>query len=73
MGGVAADTHAIIWYLREQHQLSASALAALDQAELGGQGIYVSAISLVEARYLMDLPLVSRDRKIRASQIETIW
>lgn len=133
MGAVVADTHALIWYLFEPTQLSSVARASLLQAEANPGVIYVPAISVVEARYLVEkgtltesifkelvdsllnadtaptvvpmsldiacalseiskravpdmpdriiaatalhlgLPLVTRDRKIQASQIETIW
>lgn len=133
MGAVVADTHALIWYLFEPTQLSAVARSSLLQAEANPGVIYVPAISVVEARYLVEkgtltesifkelvdsllnadtaptvvpinleiacalsevskravpdmpdriiaatalhlgLPLVTRDRKIQSSQIETIW
>lgn len=133
MGAVVADTHALIWYLFEPTRLSSVARSFLLQAEANPGVIYVPAISVVEARYLVEkgtltesifrelvdlllnantaptvvpisldiacalgevskravpdmpdriiaatalhlgLPLVTRDRKIQASQIETIW
>ncbi|MEN3331267.1 MAG: hypothetical protein V7641_632 [Blastocatellia bacterium] len=126
---VVADTHALIWYLMEPTLLSKMAYQSLSQARF----IYVSAISVVEIRYLIEkgtvteiafqniidflsdpnvtlklvpldldialalsqisrkvvpdmpdriiaatalrfgLPLVTRDTKIRATSIQTIW
>lgn len=133
MAAVVADTHAIIWYLFDQGRLSAPALRALDDAGSSGSSVSISAISIVEIRYLIEKgrlpplvleridelldqpdvalrcvpvgvgvardlaripreqvpdmpdriiaatalhlgqPLVSRDRKIRASPIQTLW
>jgi PIN domain nuclease of toxin-antitoxin system len=133
MSALVADTHALIWYLREPNRLSAPALAALRQAASAGDPIYVASISLVEVCYLVEkgrlpeaalqrlddavdnvttnlvsiplditiaravthiprgivpdmpdriiaatalhlnVPLVTRDRKILAAQITTIW
>ena len=130
---VVADTHAVVWYILEPAQLSASARALFEQAALTGEPIYVSAISIIEVCYLIDkgrlpalvlptlvdtlqdegmslhlfpvdlevaltlpriaradvpdmpdriiaatalylgVPLVSRDRKIQAAGIRTIW
>jgi PIN domain nuclease of toxin-antitoxin system len=134
MAGVASDTHALIWYLRTDPRLSPAAMAALEGAAQAGEPIYVSAITIVEMRYLLEkgripqadmdlltmslsngvktvielvpvtyavtqslalipraaipdmpdriiaatalhlgVPLVSRDRKIQSSSINTIW
>lgn len=53
MVAVVADTHTIVWYLRELPRLSEAALAALDGAA-GGDPIYVSSISVVEVAYLVE-------------------
>jgi PIN domain nuclease of toxin-antitoxin system len=50
---VVVDTHAAVWFRTEPGKLSAAAIAALDEAEANGE-IYVSAITLVELRYLVD-------------------
>jgi PIN domain nuclease of toxin-antitoxin system len=128
-----ADTHAVIWYLFEPAQLSAASDAALTGAVTAGAEIGVSAISVIEVRYLVErfklpasacddlvaalcdpavplelvpidleiataveripravvpdmpdrviaatalvhgVPLVTRDAKIRASPVRTIW
>lgn len=54
MAAVLADTHALIWYIEANSQLSAAAGAAIDDAIHAGDPIYVSAISLVEIAYLIE-------------------
>src|SRR6266404_1173936 len=54
MSAVLADTHAALWYLLEPSQLSAAADHALTQADQPGAGIFVSAITVVEAIYLVE-------------------
>jgi PIN domain nuclease of toxin-antitoxin system len=54
MTAVVADTHTIIWYLRETTRLSPAAMMALDAALTEGYPIYVSAISVVEVAYLVE-------------------
>ena len=82
---IAADTHAILWYLTGSPRLSATAKAAFDDAVEAPQDIYISAMSLVELVYLTErsripltaaalgAPLVTCDTKILASNTETIW
>jgi PIN domain nuclease of toxin-antitoxin system len=48
------DTHAAIWYLRQSRELSAPALKAIHKTVSSGKRLYVSAISLVEAIYLVE-------------------
>jgi PIN domain nuclease of toxin-antitoxin system len=129
MASVAADTHAVLWFLEDDKRLAAGAVAAMDVA----QTILLPSICLVEITYLVEkgrlqaavlprilaeldnpattlelapldlgvvlalqhvsrfdvpdlpdrviaatalyhcVPLVTRDGKIRASGIETIW
>jgi PIN domain nuclease of toxin-antitoxin system len=69
MVAVVADTHAIVWYLRESAKLSQAAIAAFDGATSAGDPIYVSAISLVEVAYLAEkyrLPKVAFEQLIEA-------
>lgn len=134
MAAVAADTHAVLWYLKEEAKLSPAADLAFRMSETSGDPIYVSVITLVEICYLIEkgrlpftdwslltsaisngvktnielvpfslavattvphiprdtvpdmpdriiaatamylgVPLVSRDRKIQAASIQTIW
>ncbi|BAY43615.1 PilT protein domain protein [Scytonema sp. HK-05] len=54
MVAVVADTHTIVWYLRELPRLSEAALAVLDGATAAGDPIYVSSISVVEVAYLVE-------------------
>jgi len=133
MAAILADTHAAIWHMVEPAKLSTDARSALLAAAQAGDPVFLSAISLVEIRYLIEkgkviqsaldlicnalddpaaaltlapldytiakavqqiprttvpdmpdriiaatalalnVPLVSRDRKIQASSIVTIW
>jgi PIN domain nuclease of toxin-antitoxin system len=54
MTAVVADTHTIIWYLRETSRLSDNATIALDTATQTGNLIYIAAISFVEIIYLIE-------------------
>ena len=54
MTAVVADTHTIIWYLRDTTRLSPVAMMALDAALAESYPIYVSAISVVEVAYLVE-------------------
>ncbi len=52
---VVADTHAAIWYVDAPHELSGAAVSALDAAANAiGEHIIISAITLVEMRYLVE-------------------
>jgi PIN domain nuclease of toxin-antitoxin system len=54
------DTHSAIWYLHSPKDLSSTALQVIRQAVDRGQPLFISAISLVEAIYLLErgrLPL----------------
>jgi PIN domain nuclease of toxin-antitoxin system len=69
MPAVAVDTHAIVWYLSADPQLSARAAGALDAATEAGEFIHVPSICLVELTYLVEkgrLPVAARDLLIRA-------
>jgi PIN domain nuclease of toxin-antitoxin system len=54
MASVIADTHAILWYLREPSRLSPAARTALEHAVASGGLIYFSTISIVEICYLVE-------------------
>ncbi len=67
MSALVADTHAVIWYLREPSRLSPAALQAMHQTAQNGEPIFVSAISIVEVVYLVDkgrIPQEALDRLI---------
>ncbi len=54
MSALVTDTHALLWYLFDPPQLSASARASSLAAETAGAAIHVPAIALVELRYLVE-------------------
>jgi PIN domain nuclease of toxin-antitoxin system len=63
VSSVLADTHTIIWALFEPTRLSEAAKAALRQAEAAeSAAVCVSAISLVEVRYLVEKGTLSMDK-----------
>jgi PIN domain nuclease of toxin-antitoxin system len=69
MSAVFADTHAVIWYLFEPTKLSPAAEAALTGAVRSGAVIYVSSLSVVEVRYLVEkfkLPPTTYDDLVTA-------
>lgn len=49
-----ADTHVAVWYVFNDRRLSKNANAFLDAAEIAGQRIAVSPISLAELVYLVE-------------------
>jgi PIN domain nuclease of toxin-antitoxin system len=55
MSSVVADTHTVIWYLCNS-KLSTVAGEMLDRTIQSGSSVYISAISLVELVYLIQLP-----------------
>ena len=55
-----ADTHSFIWYLDADRRLSEEARQAIDRAARTGDDIGVSAITLVEAVYLVEKGRVPR-------------
>ncbi len=54
MSAVLADTHAVLWYLFDPARLSPAADAAFAGAIQSGAVIYVSVISVIEVRYLVE-------------------
>lgn len=54
MINILADTHSAVWYLFDTTQLSAAAFKALSDTENAGGNILISAITLVEVRYLTE-------------------
>jgi PIN domain nuclease of toxin-antitoxin system len=54
MTAIVADTHTIIWYLKDADRLSEPAAIALENALQEGDPIYIAAISLIEIIYLVE-------------------
>src|SRR5882724_8487033 len=54
MRAVLADTHSILWFLFEPAKLTPAADTALTSAFRSGAGIFVSTITPVEVRYLVE-------------------
>lgn len=48
------DTHAVLWYLEDSKELSAPACTTIEEAIADGRHVYVSAISVIEAVYLVE-------------------
>lgn len=66
MTSVVADTHAVIWFLADP--LTPTRCAKPRRMDSG-----VSEIPSPQPHDVLGLPLISRDRKITASSIQTIW
>jgi len=69
MGAIVVDTHTAIWYLLASSKISPVAVAALDEAVMAGDPVYVASISVVEVVYLVEkgkLPEAAFERLIRA-------
>ncbi len=76
MTGLVSDTHAAIWFLAGLPGLSAAAKDAMNAALGSGGAIVLSTMPdriIAATALLVNLPLVSRDRKIRASALRPIW
>lgn len=66
---VVADTHALVWYLDAPHELSGAGVAALDAAaDAAGEHVVISAITLVEVRYLVEKGRLKADVLARIEQ-----
>ena len=64
MNGLAADTHAAIWYQSKDPKLSKAALAAMEATLQAGDPIVLASITLVEIAYLAErgrLPTLAFD------------
>jgi len=48
------DTHTALWYLENSKELSASARTTIEDAIRDGRHVHVSAISVIEAVYLVE-------------------
>ena len=62
---VVLDTHTVLWYLENSKELSAVARTTVETAIRDARPVRVSAISLVEAVYLVErrrLPLAALER-----------
>jgi predicted nucleic acid-binding protein len=60
MPAVVVDTHAIVWCLSADPQLSARAAGALDAATEAGEFIHIPTICLVEVTYLVEKAVCRR-------------
>jgi PIN domain nuclease of toxin-antitoxin system len=59
------DTHTVLWYLENSKELSAVARTTIEDAIRDARDVHVSAISLVEAVYLVErrrLPINALER-----------
>ena len=65
MNGLVLDTHAVVWAFLDRKRLSARALAALEMANQRRDVVYVSAISVVEIIYLIDMTRLPAEMRIR--------
>jgi PIN domain nuclease of toxin-antitoxin system len=54
MSAVLADSHTILWYLFEPGKLSPATDSALVKAVHSGNRIYISTITIIEVRYLVE-------------------
>jgi PIN domain nuclease of toxin-antitoxin system len=54
MTDYVTDTHALIWYLEDSHELGSDADAAFDACDRGESTIFVPTICLVELIYLQE-------------------
>lgn len=54
MAALMLDTHAVIWYLLEDNNLSEKAISSIDKAVESGDTVYISAITIVELVYLVE-------------------
>jgi PIN domain nuclease of toxin-antitoxin system len=76
------DTHAAVWYLLDSKKLSEKAYSVIDGAAASGTPTYAIPRNLVPdmpdriiaaTAVHLGVPLVSRDRRLQAAGIQTIW
>lgn len=75
------DTHALIWYLYDDARLSNTARQFMETAADSQDQIALSSITLIDmpdriiaaTAIQRNVPVISRDGKIRISNIQTIW
>ena len=60
-GAVLVDTHIFLWYLEGAPRLAESTRVLLDRVALQGDSILVSAVTLVELRYLAEKGTLTED------------
>lgn len=72
MSTVLLDTHAIIWYFLDFRRLSANAFEAIANIPREIVPEMPDRIIAATALYL-NIPLVTKDSKIQAANIQTIW
>jgi PIN domain nuclease of toxin-antitoxin system len=69
MTSLVLDTHTLVWYIVEPQKLSANAINVLDSMNNEEDIIYISAISLIEIKYLIEkgrLPGIVLERIVEA-------
>src|SRR3954463_929996 len=69
MSQLFTDTHAVIWFLFSNPQLSRAAAAALNAAAAAGTLVWAPSICLVEITYLLERNRIPADAAIRVRDI----
>jgi len=68
MDGAVTDTHALIWYLEDSPQLSASASQVFDRCDRGEITIYIPTMCLIEIIYLQEKRRIAADLKTQLDE-----
>ncbi|MEQ1924404.1 MAG: PIN domain-containing protein [Pyrinomonadaceae bacterium] len=68
MDDIVIDTNIVIWYFTDPRLQSASAQAAVADAQESGSSIYVTSITIVELVYLIEKNRVYGDVLIKLSE-----
>ena len=63
MSDLVTDTHALIWYLEDNPNLSSAANQAFEQCDRGEITIYIPTICLVEIVYLQERRRISSNMR----------